>query len=155
MNNRMNVHTDVQQQSHNLKHCVTSKEAYLVSCISQTHCRLSQSHKLKTCQKLGYMQPSVWTSTMKRLSLGMSNPWFLPLRLGILHIHVRYNILCFTFYSGWEGMYSLCTVQGEWCQQELRHDWDLETHSKSDHVKTFQANQKGNVTAVIKTFVNV
>ena len=32
---------------------------------------------------------------------------------------------------------------------------DLETHSKSDHVKTFQANQKGNVTAVIKTFVNV
>ena len=32
---------------------------------------------------------------------------------------------------------------------------DLEAHSKSDHVKTFQANQKGNVSAVIKTFVNV
>merc|ERR1712241_214231 len=32
---------------------------------------------------------------------------------------------------------------------------DLEAHSKSDHVKTFQANQKDNVNAVIKTFVNV
>ena len=42
------------------------------------------------------------------------------------------------------------TIIETWASAE-----DLEAHSKSDHVKTFQANQKGNVSAVIKTFVAV
>ena len=92
----------------------------------------------------------------------MSNPWFLPLRLGILHTHVL-DILYYVllFIQGEKGCihYALYKESGASKSYAMIETWasagDLETHSKSDHVKTFQANQKGNVTAVIKTFVNV
>ena len=72
-----------------------------------------------------------------------------------------YNNYVLLFIQGEKGCihYALYKESGASKSYAMIETWasagDLETHSKSNHVKTFQANQKGNVTAVIKTFVNV
>ena len=66
--------------------------------------------------------------------------------------------MCIILYQAEAGCvhYQLYRETGKENRFAMIETWasqaDLTAHSKSDHVRSFQANQKENVTAVIQTF---